>query len=133
MSSLTPSHELAQTAEIREALTQLETSSSKAHEATQAARYNPERWPSRNPEVETITHRCRLYRIESKALPKGTFIYTVVRDTVEDPTNSEKLPQGDIVFDVSDTSLDVVQAKTKVFRESLGRVDITDWRAFGSI
>ncbi|HXD29693.1 MAG TPA: hypothetical protein VN643_01160 [Pyrinomonadaceae bacterium] len=87
----------------------------------------------RLPESQTATHRCRFYRISSKGLPSGSFIYAMVRDTMEEPIASGSLPNGVLVFEERDSSFENVQSKTKYFRESLGNVRVADWRNFGSL
>ena len=34
-------------------------------------------------ETEAVTHRCRVFRLDSKAVREGTSVYTVVWDTLE--------------------------------------------------
>lgn len=85
------------------------------------------------PMVQPVNHRCRLYRIQSKGLPQGKFIYAMVRDTLENPVEGSNLPNGDLVFNESDLSFETVQSKTNSFRATLGQVRIADWRNFGSL
>lgn len=82
--------------------------------------------------TQPVTYRTRVYKIHSKALPKGEAVYTVVRDTSEHREETN-LPSGKPIFEFEAASLQAVRLKINEFRKSLGRITITDWRNFGSI
>lgn len=110
---ISPSKELPQTAK---ALQQLKASS--RHRKTQ---------------IHPVTHRCRVYLVNTKGIRKDKSVYTVVWDTLEHPFKSRALPQGEVYFATSGSSPDVVGEEIERFCEGLGRVEITDWHAAGSI
>jgi hypothetical protein len=82
--------------------------------------------------TQPVTYRTRVYKIHSKALPEGEFVYTVIRDTSEHRVETN-LPTGDLVCEAEEASLEAVRLKIDEFRKGLGQVTITDWRNFGSI
>ena len=116
-SRVTTSKELRRTVRVQDALNQLERSSTVRREKG----------------TETITHRCRVFRLDSKAIREGTSVYTVVWDTLERPFRSSALPKGEVYFATSGSSPDAVGKEVESFCRRLGRVVITDWHAAGSV
>lgn len=88
---------------------------------------------SESANTKGATHRCRIYRIESKAIAEGRSVFTVVWDTVERPLKSESLPTGEIYFATSGSSYDSVVKEAQAFCKRLDRSIISDWSAAGSI
>ncbi len=87
------SKELRLTVRVQDALGQFERSSS----------------AGKRQETEAVTHRCRVFRLDSKAVREGTSVYTVVWDTLERPFPSGALPKGEVYFATSGSSYDAVE------------------------
>lgn len=116
-SRVNTSDELRRTVSVREALNRIEKSS--------GARGRKE--------TEVVTHRCRVFRLDSKAVREGTSVYTVVWDTLERPLRSKALPHGEVYFASSGPSYAAVGREIESFCRRLGRAVITDWHAAGTI
>lgn len=109
--------EIRRTVRVQEALNQLERSSA----------------VSSRQETEVITHRCRVFRLNSNAIREGTSVYTIVWDTLEHPFKSGALPKGEVYFATSGSSSDAVGKEIESFCRRLGRVVISDWHSAGSV
>ena len=117
MSASSPSEELRRTRKVNEALVQLQSGSK----------------PGGRQGARAVTHRCRIYRLISKAIPEDRSVYTVVWDTLERPLKNRSLPQGELYFASSGSSHDTLGKELEFFCQRLGRVVISDWNAAGSI
>lgn len=126
MSRPYPSKDRPQNVDVQSRLEQVESSSTHVG-------FKPTLQPSngKKPAPRVATHRCRVFRISSKGLPAGEFIYTAVHDTLEHPTDSE-LPEGEPVFHFSNVSPTEVERQTNLFRKQEGGVHIIDWRDLGT-
>lgn len=134
MSKAYQRQQLPQNAKVQDASEQINESATKSDHAKHVQSYTGNgSGLATIAKTQPVTHRARLYRISSKASPEGTFSYIVVSDTLENPVESKNLPEGQPFWDVTDSSLEVVNARIRSYCQNLGEVSITDWRDFGSI
>lgn len=87
---------------------------------------------STEPQGESVTYRCRIYRYRCEGLGPDGFVYTMVNDTLEDPV-TRKLPPGQQLFTFNGSSPESVREQLRSRRDELGDVEITSWRTFGSL
>jgi hypothetical protein len=132
MSKPYPSAELPQNVDVQSRLEQVEMSSTSVGFKPTAKSTNGKDASLQRPAaLAVVTHRCRVYRLTSKALPPGEFIYTAVHDTKQHPFVGE-LPDGEPVWEVSSVSITEVEREMNLYREGEGGVHIIDWRDLGT-
>lgn len=82
-------------------------------------------------EPKSVTHRFRLFKCEG--LEPNQFIYAEVWDSSEEPLDDSDLPEGNPIKEVSHSSLAMVEEEADRYCQTLGSVQIADWRDIGSI
>jgi hypothetical protein len=135
MSRPYPSKELPKPDEMGGLLDQLEESERQTYQAPLGQPNNGNGLGTKvrtSPRAQAVTYRSRLYRYQCEGLAAGEYMYTLVTDTLENPVTS-KLPPGEMLFEVRDSSPETLKQRMRSKRQELGRVEITNWRTFGSI
>jgi hypothetical protein len=130
---LSPSEELPRTPGIRDALANLERQCESSAGAYGRAVTDEDPQLNEDSGAVPATHRLRLYRYCCEGLEDGEFIYAELWDTLENQSNDENLPPGNVIFTVTSSSLEHVEAEANRYCKDHGIQEIADWRDFGSI